>query len=94
MEAKAEMEKFKAYCEENPYLKPYTEWLGLFQIKSIEKNKSAKWFAGYCNYKRQKKELYELDEKFLETYCTSAEIFQFKDLIKNEFCFDEKADKK
>lgn len=88
-EAISELNKFKEYCEENPYLKPYTAFLGIFQVKSIEKDKSNRWFGGYCNYKRQKKELYEMDQKFLQMYCTSAEIFQFKGLIKNEFCFEE-----
>ena len=93
-EAVAQVAQFKAYCEENPYLKFYTQYIGFFQLKSVEKDKNDMWFGGYCNLKRQKKELYELDEKFLERYCTTAEIYQFKQMVKNEFCFDEKKEKK
>lgn len=93
-EAVAEMNKFKAYCEENTFLKPYAQSVGYFQLKSIEKDKNDMWFGGYCNVKRQKKVLYEMDKKFLEFYCSTVEIYQFKQMVKNEFCFDEKDDKK
>lgn len=89
-EAVNEIGKFKAWCEENTFMKPYTLFLGFFQVKSIEKDKSLKWFGGYCNYKRQKKELYEMDERFLQVYCSSADIVQFKEIIKNDNCPPEK----
>lgn len=83
-EAVNEMNKFKAWCDENTYVKHLAAYTGVFQVKSIEKDKSTKWFGGYCNYKRQRKELYEMDKKFIQMYCENAEIVQFKEVIKND----------
>jgi hypothetical protein len=85
-EAVNEMNKFKTWCEENTYVKPYTASVGYFQVKSIEKDKTDKWFGGYCNYKRQIKELYDEDKRFIQMYCSSTDIYQFKELIKTDNC--------
>jgi hypothetical protein len=88
-EAVSELMKFKVFCDESTYLKPYTQYLGYWQVKSVDKEKNGKWIGGYCNLRRQNKELYELDKRFLQMYCEVAEIWQFKDLIKNSNCAPE-----
>ncbi|GEM_PF-7025343 len=93
-EALNQVMKFKAFCDESTYLKFYTNYIGFWQVKSLEKDKSLRWIGGYCNLRRQNKELYELDKKFLQMYCEDADIWQFKDVIKESQCPNEKLDKK
>lgn len=84
-----EINKFKLFCEENNYLKAYTQNIGFWQVKSVNKEKNGKWIGGYCNFRRQNKELYELDKRFIQMYCENADIWQFKDLLKNSQCLPE-----
>jgi len=92
-EAVSEMMKFKVFCDENTYLKFYTQNLGYWQVKSSDKAKDGKWIGGYCNARRQNKELYEMDRDFLRMYCENAEVWQFKDILINSVCPREKLEK-
>lgn len=85
-EAINQVNAFKLWCEENTFLKPYLNYIGYWQVRSVDKEKTGKWIAGYCNYHRQIKELYEMDKRFLQIYCENADIWQFKDMLKNSAC--------
>ncbi len=88
-EAVSEIMKFKVFCDENTYLKPYTQFIGYWQVRSVDKNKNGKWIGGYCNMNRQNKELYEMDKRFLQMYCENAELWRFKEMMKNSQCAPE-----
>lgn len=92
-EAVSELMKFKVFCDESTYLKPFTQYLGYWQVKSVDKEKNGKWIGGYCNMRRQNKELYEMDKRFIQMYCENADIWQFKDMMKNSMCAPEKLEK-
>jgi hypothetical protein len=85
-EAVNEIMKFKAFCEENSYLKFYTQQIGFWQVQSVDKDKAFQWIGGYCNLHRQTKPLYELDKRFIQMYCEDADIWQFKDVISESQC--------
>ena len=93
-EAINEIMKFKTFCEESSYLKFYTQHIGFWKVKSVDKDKSLKWMGGYCNLHRQTKVLYELDKRFIQMYCDYADIWQFKDVISDFQCPEEEDIKK